>query len=61
MYMHEASMHACVRAGPVGLALGVDCQERESMLGEAMEGVHPSKGSLSLSHFPSIPSIPPPH
>lgn len=54
MYMHEASIHASVRAGPVRLAFGADWQQQESMLGEAMESAHPSKGSLPLSHFHSF-------
>ena len=59
MYMHEACIHMSVRAGLVGLAMGVDWQHQESMLGEAMEGAHPSKGSLPLSHFHSFyPSSP---
>lgn len=59
MYMHEACIHMSVRAGLVGLALGVDWQHQESMLGEAMEGAHPSKESLPLSRFHSFyPSSP---
>lgn len=40
MYMHEAPVHVCVRAGPAGQALGVHGQRRESMQGEARESAH---------------------
>lgn len=44
MYMHETSTQAYVRVGPVGLALAVDWQRQESVLGEAMARAHPSEG-----------------
>lgn len=61
MYMHEASIHTCLRAGPVELALGADWQPQESMQGEAMEGEHLSEGIPPTFALPITTSIPPPH
>ncbi|XP_032947843.1 ephrin-A3 isoform X2 [Rhinolophus ferrumequinum] len=61
MYMHEASIHTCLRAGPVELALGKDWQPQESMQGEAMEGAHLSEGippTFTISHHRLNPSAP---
>lgn len=44
--MHEAAIHAYVKASPVGLALGLDWQQKGSMLGDAMAGVFPTEGML---------------
>lgn len=49
MHVHEAAIHVCTRASPVGLAWRVDLQEQEGILGEALE---------RASHHPSLPFSP---
>lgn len=59
MYVHEAAIHVCMRASPVGLTWRVDLQQQEGILGEVI-GLGSKEGISLLSPYPSIPSVPPP-